>query len=44
MKSEITLNSEHLFELATPEINAMWRMQYFLIFLILSKYNSMQIQ
>ena len=23
------LNSEHLFELATLEINAMWRIQYF---------------
>ena len=24
------LNSEHLFELATLEINAVWRVQYFL--------------
>ena len=23
------LNSEHLFELVTPEINAVWRMLYF---------------
>ena len=29
MKSEMKLNSEHLFELAIPEINATWRMQYF---------------
>ena len=29
MKSETKLNSEHLFELATPEINAIQRMQYF---------------
>ena len=35
------MNSEHLFELATPEINVIWRMQYFVI---LPKYNSMQIQ
>ena len=28
MKREIKSNSEHLFELATTEINAMWRMQY----------------
>ena len=28
MKMEIKSNSEHLFELATTEINAMWRMQY----------------
>ena len=33
------LNSEYLFELATLEINAIWRMQYF--FQIQSKYNSM---
>ena len=26
---EIKLNPEHLFELPTAEINAMWRMQYF---------------
>ena len=29
MKSEIKLNSEHLIELATLEINAIWIMQYF---------------
>ena len=29
MKSEMKLNSKNLLELATPEINAMWRMQYF---------------
>ena len=28
-KSEIELNSEHLFEFATLQINAIWRMQYF---------------
>ena len=29
LKSEMKLNSEHLFELDTIEINAIWRMQYF---------------
>ena len=29
MKSEMKLNSEYLFELATPEINAILRRQYF---------------
>ena len=29
MKSELKLNSEHLPELATLEINSIWRMQYF---------------
>ena len=29
MKSEMKLNSEHLFVLATLEINVIWRMQYF---------------
>ena len=29
MKSEIKLNYKHLFTLATPEINAVWRMPYF---------------
>ena len=29
MKNKIKLNSEHLLELATPEINEIWRMQYF---------------
>ena len=28
IKSEMKLNSEHLLELATLGINAMWRMQY----------------
>ena len=28
-KNEKQMNSEHLFELATPETNAIWRMQYF---------------
>ena len=28
MTSEMKLNSEHLFEVATFEINAIWRMQY----------------
>ena len=32
MKSELKLNSEHLFELATPKINAIWRMQYFFLY------------
>ena len=30
MEKEMELNSEYLFELATLEINAIWRMQYFL--------------
>ena len=29
MKSEINFNSDHLFQLATLEINAIWRMQHF---------------
>ena len=29
MKSELKLNSEHLFQLAALEINEIWRMQYF---------------
>ena len=29
MKSRMKLNSEHLFEHATLEINAMWKIQYF---------------
>ena len=29
MKSEMKLNSEHLLELATRKLNAIWRMQYF---------------
>ena len=32
MKSELKLNSEHLFELATPKINTMWIMQYFFLY------------
>ena len=28
MKSEMKWNSKHLFELATTEINAMWRSYY----------------
>ena len=32
MKSELKLNSEHLFEFATLKINAMWRMQYFFLY------------
>ena len=28
-ESEMKWNSEHLFELATLEINAIWRIQYF---------------
>ena len=28
-KSKMKLNSEHLFELAALEMNAIWRMQYF---------------
>ena len=37
MKGEMKSNSKHLFELATPEIASN-------VFLILPKYNSMQIQ
>ena len=33
MKSEMKLYSEHLFELAALEINAIWRMQFFLNYL-----------
>ena len=29
MKSEVKLNSEHLFELVTIELNAIWKMEYF---------------
>ena len=42
MQSEIKSKSEHLIELDTLEINAIWRMQYF--FVILPKYNSIQFQ
>ena len=42
MKIEMKLNSEDLLVLVTPEINAVWKRRYF--FLILPKYNSMQIQ
>ena len=29
MKSEMKLSSEHLFDFAILEINAIWKMQYF---------------
>ena len=33
-KSEMKLDSENLFELATLEINATWRMQYFVYYFL----------
>ena len=41
MKGKMKLNSEHVFGLATLEVNAIWRMPFFLI---LPKYNSIRIQ
>ena len=38
MKSKVKINSEHLFELAALEINAISRVQYF-FFCELSKFN-----
>ena len=32
VKTELKLNSEHLFDLATLEINAIWIMQYFFLY------------
>ena len=40
MISQMKLNSEYLLELPAPEINAIWRMQYFFGYCL----NSMQIQ